>query len=134
MQQAAEQQLERTDQELVYQVVQAYYGVLLAQKQLEVAQAGLKTAEAIEASSRARVDSGLVVESDLLSAQVATAARKQELIQAQNALALAQTQLALALGMPSDTLYEPQQNLQDAAFRRHRWRSWRRRRWRSVLT
>jgi outer membrane protein TolC len=112
-QQASDQQLERTDQELVFQVAQAYYGVLLAQKQLEVAQDGVKTAEATETSSRARVDSGLAVQSDLLSAQVATASRKQELIQAQNGLALAQTQLALALGMPSDTLYEPQQNLQD---------------------
>ncbi len=112
-QQASDQQLERTDQELVFQVVQAYYGVLLAQKQLEVAQDGVKTAEATEASSRARVESGLAVQSDLLSAQVATASRKQELIQAQNGLALAQTQLALALGMASDTEYEPQQNLQD---------------------
>ena len=112
-QQASDQQLERADQELVFQVVQAYYGVLLAQKQLEVAQDGVKTSEATEASSRARVDSGLAVQSDLLSAQVATASRKQELIRAQNGLALARTQLALALGMPSDTEYEPQQNLQD---------------------
>jgi len=112
-QQASDQQLDRTDQELVYQVVQAYYGVLLAQKQWEVAQDGVKTAEATEASSRARVESGLAVQSDLLSAQVATASRKQELIQAQNALALARTQLALALGMPSDTEYEPQQSLHD---------------------
>ena len=29
--QAAEQQLDRADQELVYQAVQAYYGALLAQ-------------------------------------------------------------------------------------------------------
>ena len=112
-QQASNQQLERTDQELVFQVVQAYYGTLLAQKQLDVAVDGVKTAEATETSSRARVASGLAVQSDLLSAQVATAARKQELIQAQNGLALAQTQLALALGMPSDTTYDPQQNLQD---------------------
>src|SRR3974390_1942715 len=34
---AAEQQLNRTDQELVYQTVQAYYGVLLSQKQGQVA-------------------------------------------------------------------------------------------------
>jgi len=113
VQQATDQQLNRTDQELVYQVVQAYYGVLLAQQQLAVAQDGVKTAEATEASSRARVESGLAVQSDLLSAQVATASRKQELIQAQNGLALARTQLALALGMPSDAEYQPQQNLQD---------------------
>ena len=36
MQQASEQQLDRTDQELVYEAVQAYDGVLLAQKQVAV--------------------------------------------------------------------------------------------------
>lgn len=134
MQQASGQQLDRTDQELVFQAVQAYYGVLLAQKQLQVAQDGVKTAEATEASSRARVESGLVVNSDLLSAQVATASRRQELIQAQNGLALARTQLALALGMPAGTEYEPQENLTDRSFPRPMWTSWRRMRWRSVLT
>ena len=81
MQQAVEQQLDRTDQELVYQAVQAYFGVLLAQRQEQVAEDALKTAQAIEASSRARVESGMVVDSDLLSAQVVTSRRKQELIQ-----------------------------------------------------
>lgn len=113
---AAEQQLDRADQELVYQAVTAYYGTLLAQRQVQVAEAGLETARAIEASSRARVESGMVVESDLLSAQVATAARKQELIGAQNALSLARTQLALAVGVSSGTLFEPQEALADRTF------------------
>ncbi len=78
MQQASEQQLDRTDQELVYEAVQAYDGVLLAQKQVAVSEDTLKTAQAIEAQSRARVESGMAVDSDLLSAQVATASRKQE--------------------------------------------------------
>ena len=116
VQQASEQQLDRTDQELVYAAVQAYDGVLLAQKQVSVSQATLKTAGAIEAQSRARVESGMAVDSDLLSAQVGTASRKQELIEAQNALALARSQLALALGMPSDTIYEPQENLAEHSF------------------
>ncbi|MFZ0795851.1 MAG: TolC family protein [Candidatus Korobacteraceae bacterium] len=113
MKQAAEQQLDRADQELVYQAVQAYYGALLAQRQVQVAEAGLETAQAIEASSRARVESGMAVESDLLSAQVATASRKQELIAAQNSLSLARTQLALAVGVSSDILFEPQEALSD---------------------
>lgn len=116
MKQAAEQQLDRNDQELEYQAVEAYYGTLLAQRQMQVAGAGLETAQAIEASSRARVESGMVVQSDLLSAQVATAARKQELISAQNALALARTRLALAVGASSDTPFEPQEQLADRAF------------------
>ena len=116
MQQAVEQQLDRTDQELVYQAVQAYFGVLLAQRQEQVAEDALKTAQAIEASSRARVESGMVVDSDLLSAQVVTSRRKQELIQMQDGLALARTQLALALGMPADTAYEPQEALAERRF------------------
>ncbi len=116
MQQASEQQLDRTGQELVYQAVQAYKAVLLAQKQAAVSEDTLKTAQAIEAQSRARVESGMAVDSDLLSAQVATASRKQELIQAQNSLALARTQLALAIGMPSATLYEPQESLGEQGF------------------
>ncbi len=116
MQHAAEQQLDRTDQELVYEAVQAYDGVLLAQKQVTVSQQTLKTAEAIEAQSRARVESGMAVDSDLLSAQVATASRKQELIQAQNSLALARSQLAIAVGMASDTIYQPQENLAEHSF------------------
>ncbi len=116
MQQAVEQQLGRTDQELVYQAVQAYFGVLLAQRQEQVAKDSLITAQAIESSSRARVESGMVVDSDLLSAQVVTSRRKQELIQTQGGLALARTQLALDLGMPADTAYEPQEALEERQF------------------
>ena len=114
--QATEQQLDRTDQELVYQTVEAYYGVLLAQRQVQVAEDALKTSQAIEVSSRARVESGMAVDADLLSAQVVTAKRKQELIQMQNGLALARTQLALALGMSSDSVYEPREALTDHNF------------------
>jgi len=118
MQQAVEQQLVRTDQELVYQAVEAYFGVLLAQRQKQVAEDALKTAQAIESSSRARVESGIVVDSDLLSAQVVTSRRKQELIQTVDVLALARAQLALALGMPADTVYDPQETLQERQFPR----------------
>ena len=116
MQQAVEQQLDRTDQQLVCQAVQAYFGVLLAQRQEQVAEEALKTAQAIEASSRARVESGMAVDSDLLSAQVVTSRRKQELIQTQDVLALARAQLALALGMPADTAYAPQERLEERQF------------------
>lgn len=116
MSQAAGQQLSRTDQELVFQTVQAYYGVLLAQKQFQVAQEAVKTAEAIEQQSRARVESGMAVDSDLLSAQVLASSRKQELIARQNDLLLARTRLALAMGMPADATYEPKEALEERTF------------------
>jgi outer membrane protein TolC len=113
---AANEQLNRTDQELVFQTVQAYYGVLLAQKQLQVAEDAVKTVEAIQHDSRARVESGLAVDSDLLSAQVQASARQQELIERQNELSLAQTRLALAMGTTADTAYQPKEALEERTF------------------
>ena len=110
---AAEQQLTRTDQELMYQTVQAYYAVLLAQKQVQVAENAVRTVEAIEADSRARVESGLAVDSDLLSAQVQASARQQELIARRNDLSVAQTRLALAMGAAADVVYQPQEALEE---------------------
>lgn len=112
---AAEQQLNRTDQELVYQTVQAYYGVLLAEKQVQVAEGAVTTVEAIEQQSSARVESGMAVDSDLLSAQVQHSARQQELIERRNELALARTRLALALGAAADAVYQPKEALDERA-------------------
>lgn len=103
---AATRQLERTDQEIVFRVVQSYYGVLLAAKQLEVAEQAEKTAKSIMDRSQVRYDAGLVVESDLLSAKVRLASREQELIRAQNNLALARVQLNTAMGVPADAQYQ----------------------------
>ncbi len=104
---AASRQLERTDQEILFRVVQSYYGVLLASKQLEVAEQAEKTAKSIMDRSQVRFDAGLVVESDLLSAKVRLASREQELIRARNNLELARAQLNTAMGVPADAQYQP---------------------------
>jgi outer membrane protein TolC len=111
MNQAAGHQLERTDQEIVFRVVDAYYGVLLATKQLDVAEQSAKTAQAIMDRSRARFESGLVVESDFLSAKVRMAARQQELIRARNNVDLARAQLNTAMGVAMDNRFQPSEAL-----------------------
>lgn len=111
MKDAAGQQLERTDQEIVFQVVDSYYGVLLARKQLEVAEQAMKTGQAILDRSKDRFESGVVVESDFLNAQVRMATRKQELIRAQNNLALARAQLSASMGVSTENLFEPAEAL-----------------------
>jgi outer membrane protein len=111
MNDAAGHQLSRTEQEIVYRVVDAYYGVLLAAKQLEVAEQAAKTSQSIMDRSQARFDSGLVVESDLLTAKVHMAGRQQELIRARNNLDLARAQLSIAMGVPVDSLFQPAQAL-----------------------
>jgi outer membrane protein TolC len=104
---AAGHQLERTDQEIIFRVVDSYYGVLLARKQLEVAEQSMKTAQAILDRSKDRFESGVVVESDYLSAQVRLATRRQELIHAQNNMAMAQAQLNTSMGMSAETEFDP---------------------------
>ena len=104
---AATRQLERTDQEILFRVVQSYYGVLLAEKQLDVVEQAYETAKSIMDRSQVRYDAGLVVESDLLSAKVRLAGREQELIRDRNNLDLARAQLDIAMGVPSDTMYQP---------------------------
>jgi len=107
MNDAAAHQLDRTSQEIVFRVVQAYYGALMAGKQVEVADQAEKTAKSIMDRSQARFDSGVVVESDLLSAKVRLASREQELIRSRNNLALALAQLNTAMGVCADSTYQP---------------------------
>jgi outer membrane protein len=104
---SAAHQLERTDQEIIFRVVDSYYSVLLAKKQLEVAEQAMKTARAILDRSKDRFESGVVVESDYLSAQVRLATRKQELIRAQNNLALAGAQLSTSMGISAENEFDP---------------------------
>ncbi|MBZ5703435.1 MAG: TolC family protein [Acidobacteriia bacterium] len=101
---AAAQQLERTDQELVRRVVGAYYDVLLAQKQQAVAEKSVAAAQAIFERAQARRETGLAVDSDVLSAEVHLRERQQELIRARNDVALLLAALATSMGVPADSV------------------------------
>ena len=103
---AANHQLERTDQEILFRVVQSYYGVLLAAKQLQVSEQSEKTAKSVMDRSQVRFDAGLVVEADLLSAKVRLAGREQDLIRARSNLELARAQLDIAMGVSADAMYQ----------------------------
>ncbi|MGA8151462.1 MAG: TolC family protein [Terriglobales bacterium] len=106
MNEAVGHQLDRTDQEIVFRVVSSYYDVLLAAKELEVAEQSAKTANSIMDRSQARFDSGLTVESDLLTAKVRMAARQQELIRARNTLDVARAQLNTAMGVSLESPFQ----------------------------
>jgi outer membrane protein TolC len=115
MNEAAGHQLERTEQEIVFRVVNAYYGALLATKQRELAEQALKTSQSILDRSQSRFDAGLVVESDLLTAKVRMAERQQELIRARNNLDLARVELNTALGVPMDSSFQTTETLTESA-------------------
>ena len=116
MKNAAGHQLDRADQEIVFRVVDSYYAVLLSQKRLEVAEQSMNTAKAILDRSKNRYESGVVVQSDYLSAQVRFATRKEDAIRARNDLAFARAQLATAMGLPAKNEFTPAENLAEKTF------------------
>ena len=88
------------DQQIVLRVTAAYQQLLYAQRQVEVAHGELKAAEALEAQAADHVKAGLAVQSDLMAAQVNSAARRQESIAAEGAVELAWEELRAAMGAP----------------------------------
>lgn len=111
---AADFATDQARQDLILQVVQAYYGVLVAREGLAAASEAVRAAEANERRAETMQTAGLIVDSDLLSAKVFLAQMKDREIRAQNGLELAQMVLARQLGLdpgaqpePSGTLAEP---------------------------
>lgn len=100
MQKSAASSAKAADQKTVFDVVQAYQGILYAERRVEVAEHELETAEALLSSADDHVKAGLAVESDRMSAQVNVAERNQGLIEAQGDLELAWAQLRVAMGSP----------------------------------
>lgn len=113
LQEASGRQVERNDQELIARVVNAYYGVLLADRQVEVAEAALKASQSVLDMTGDRQKAGLVADSDLLSAQVDRGERQQELIRTKNAAALARAQMNNELGVAFGTAYTLSQKLDE---------------------
>jgi len=112
----AQRNLDRTEQELVMRVVEAYTGVLLAKRRLEVAQDAVKSSQSLLGRARSNVEAGMSVEGDLLSAQVDHAARQQEFIRAENDVSIADARLNHELGVAAGTGYEFGEVLADRVF------------------
>jgi outer membrane protein TolC len=103
---AAERGLARIEQEVIFGVIRAYYGVLLAREAQATVEAALRTAEANLVSAQGRFEAGIVVASDALAARVRLARLKEEAIAAANQARLAQAALNEAMGVTLDQAYQ----------------------------
>jgi outer membrane protein TolC len=115
MQTAAEWQTEQARQDLILRVVRAYYGVVVARENVAAAREALRSAEANEQRVRAMADAGLVVASDLLSAQVHLAQIRERVIRADNSVELARMMLGHELGLGPAAAREPSAQLAEPA-------------------
>lgn len=100
--QAAQHGDEAARQKVIFQVLQAYEGVHAARAYVAVAQKGEAAAEAYVKLTENLLKQGVVVRSDLLSAQVHLEDVRVQLEQARNGEATALDQLHLLLGVPLD--------------------------------
>ncbi len=102
----ADFQTEQARQDLILEVVRAYYGIRVLQENEKAAEGAVKTAEATAQRMEAMHQAGTVVDSDLLSAKVFVAQMKDRQIRAHNDLAMAEMQLARLMGLPVEQQLE----------------------------
>jgi outer membrane protein TolC len=96
----ADQSHEEHKRQVLLAVFDGYYSTSLASDALETARVALRSAEAIESQAKARVESGLAVEADLLRSRVYLSSAKLQEIQAQGQLEAARAQLNRFMGDP----------------------------------
>ena len=115
-QEQADYQKEMVKQHIRFEALRAYYGVLLARQRKEVTEEAVKMGE----SDRKRItdlfQSGLVVQSDLLSAEVQLSEFRQQQVQASGDLVTAHAYLNTVLGTPIHTPQEITDQLRDRQF------------------
>jgi TolC family type I secretion outer membrane protein len=112
---AAEFQTEQARQDLILEVVRAYYGVLVSRENAAAASDALGVAESNEKRIKDMRASGLVVDSDVLSARVFVAQMKDREIRAKNRAEVARLVLARELGLAPDARPEPSESLTEPA-------------------
>lgn len=96
----AQAQQDYAAQHLRFEVIRAYYGVLVQEANKEVADESVRSAEAELKRMKDRFQTGAVVESELLAMQVQLADFRQRQIQAGGNVAVACAALCSAIGLP----------------------------------
>ncbi|MFN8006173.1 MAG: TolC family protein [Terriglobia bacterium] len=115
-QQMTDEELRKTQSDLIFRVVRGYLEAILAKEMVSVSEDAVKSAAADEQKVANLFQQGLVVESDLLSVQVHHAAQLEELVRARNHAKLALANLNFEMGIPLDQAFELTQPLKPFLF------------------
>ncbi len=112
----ARAQTEMITQQLRYQVIEAFFSILLAQERQAVATRAVETARAEERRIGDLVEQGVLVASDLLAAQAQRAEFEQQAIESDSGAATARAALNTVLGLPVTQPAEPAGGLPERTF------------------
>ncbi|MDA8214758.1 MAG: TolC family protein, partial [Nitrospiraceae bacterium] len=103
--------LENTSEQLIINVKQAYYGLLLAKRNRDVALETVRQFEQHLEQARGFYEVGTKPKFDVTKAEVDRSNAKLNLIKAENALRIAKVNLNNTLGLPEAPEYEIEDNL-----------------------
>jgi outer membrane protein len=115
-QQQADQQTELVAQQIRFDVLKSYYGVLLAQSKVVVADEAIQIGTADLKRIRDKFETGFVVRSDLLAAEVQVSEFRQQKVQATGDLLIAEAALNTALGLPVNSPHTITDQLSERLF------------------
>jgi outer membrane protein len=101
---AAAAQLDRTSQGVVYDTVQAYFGVVAADAALAARRDAESAARTSLEFAKGRFDVGVATRADVLQAETAYGQAELDRVQADGNLAAARGQLAILIGEPADRM------------------------------
>jgi outer membrane protein TolC len=104
--QLAGEETRRSDSDVILRVLQTYFGVALAEKNLEVARQSVESARSDFARAESIYQSGRSTEADVLAVRVHLAAMREQQIRASNDVAIASAALNDALGVSLDRAFE----------------------------
>ena len=100
---AANKDLASTKDDVIYRVTTRYIGLKQARRGVEIAKGAVKQVEAHLKRARMFQSAGLIDRNDVLKAELALAQAKERWIKVRAAAALAESALAIALGLPPET-------------------------------
>jgi len=103
---AAEQTFNEAGVLLIDGIKQSWYSVIKARETVEVRKLSLKQAEELAEITRAKVEEGISAEFEVLQAESGTYSRREELLIAESSLANAKESLLEAIGLPLNTRFE----------------------------
>jgi outer membrane protein len=103
---ASDALLQATRAQLTLRVTEAYADVLAAQALEEVARQSVERVQVVLKTAKARLEAGVAPRFDVLRAEAELAAAQEQLLTAQNAVALAKAALNQLLGRPTNAPIE----------------------------
>lgn len=104
--QLAEEDTRRSQSDVILLVLQAYFGVALADKNVEVARESVVSARADLSRAESIYQSGRSTQADVLALRVHVALTSEQLIRASNDLSVARAALNDVLGVSLDQVFE----------------------------